>query len=198
MLLWASMLRVEPQGRPAAPSPPARDRAEVREPQACCALASRGLGHQRSPAAMSFVTRSPGRRAPAAASSGVPGSRRSQRSPISSDDCGPNWTRAGGRPDPAGSRPSCRRRTHRHARALGERHRRRVAVLVLPVKVPVLDPDERLDAAIGKRGGGLHLGREVVRMRIDAEHFDVDRQDERIVDVDVWRRLGYRSSSIRA
>ena len=59
----------------------------------------------------------------------------------------------------------------------GELHGAGVTILALPVEVPVLDPDQRLDAAIGQAGVDLHLFAEPVRVRRDADQLDILRDD---------------------
>ena len=65
---------------------------------------------------------------------------------------------------------------HRQRRAARQRDRRRVAIVLLPVKVPLLDVKQRLHGAVGQRRGDEHLLAEVVRVRIHAQQIDRHRQ----------------------
>ncbi len=65
---------------------------------------------------------------------------------------------------------------HRQLRASGKRDRRDKAVVLLPVKAPVLDGQQRLHRAVGQRGGDAHVRRKVVRVRVDAQQIDRHRQ----------------------
>ena len=79
----------------------------------------------------------------------------------------------------------------------GELHGAGVAILALPVEVPVLDPDERLDAAVGQVGVHLHLFAEPVRVRRDADQFDILRDDGGVGHGGELRPVGDRGGADR-
>ena len=62
---------------------------------------------------------------------------------------------------------------HVDARALWQRERLLVEVAVLPVEVPVLDPEQRARRPVGQRRHRLHLPREVVRVSAGRVHLHV-------------------------
>ena len=62
------------------------------------------------------------------------------------------------------------------ASPLGKVHRFLIAVLPLPVEIPILDPDQMLDSPIRQNRVHLHVRAEIVRVRRDAEHIHIARQ----------------------
>ena len=64
------------------------------------------------------------------------------------------------------------------------RERDGLAIFVdgLPVDVPIGDANQPAASAVGQHGPGFHQLADVVRVRIDGEHVDVDGQRERIGD----------------
>jgi hypothetical protein len=79
---------------------------------------------------------------------------------------------------------------HGERGAFWKRERRGVAVIGLPVEVPVVDADERLSAATGQCRPGVDLFAEKMGVREDRQNFGVDRQDitvaNRIIRVTRW------------
>ena len=62
-----------------------------------------------------------------------------------------------------------------------------VRVDPLPVDVPVRDLDQRDARAIGQGSPGFHLLAELVRVRVDGQHFDANRQRHMICHADFSR-----------
>ena len=71
-----------------------------------------------------------------------------------------------------------------------------VAVLVLPVEVPVVDSQQRLLATVRQRGPRLHPLSQVVHVRCDAQHVDRNRQPIAVLD-DVGRSAGRDADGLR-
>ena len=67
---------------------------------------------------------------------------------------------------------------HFQARIRRQLHRRRVAVLFLPVEIPVANPDQPLLASIGQDGPAFHLFADVMRVRDNAHRLDIHGRGE--------------------
>ena len=65
---------------------------------------------------------------------------------------------------------------HRNRGALRQHERHRVAIDVLPPEIPVVYDDQRSRRPVRECRLRFHATREVVRMRLDRDHFDVHRQ----------------------
>ena len=88
------------------------------------------------------------------------------------------------------------REAHPQPRAGGQMDRFPVAVLVLPVEVPVVDPQQRLLSSVRQRGPRLDPPAQVVHVGRDTEHVDRDRQSVAVLD-DVGRITGRDPDGLR-
>jgi len=68
------------------------------------------------------------------------------------------------------------REAHAECRAPGQHQRILEAILILPTDIPLLDPQQRLFRAVRQCRAASHLTSQVVRVRIDADSRDVNRQ----------------------
>ena len=62
---------------------------------------------------------------------------------------------------------------HFEARTGGQLDRRDIAILFLPVEVPIANPDQPLLAAVGQDRPALHVPADVVRVRDDADRLQI-------------------------
>ena len=70
---------------------------------------------------------------------------------------------------------------------LGQLDRIAVSVNGLPVDIPVAYLDEPAPRTVGKRGPRLDLLSQVVCVRIDSQHFQIDGQDQVICNLEALR-----------
>ena len=71
---------------------------------------------------------------------------------------------------------------HVHLGSFGKKHRLPIAVVALPIEVPVFDQKKPLLGPIGQAGVAFHFLSQIMSVRIDPEHFNVHRQFVKVVD----------------
>ena len=81
-------------------------------------------------------------------------------------------------------------KAHRNHRARWQKDRSAVAVDCLPVQVPCGNADEPAARAVGKRCESFEQSAEIVGVRVDGEHVDLERQPKIVGDYKVASARG--------
>src|SRR5437867_12995642 len=71
---------------------------------------------------------------------------------------------------------------HAYFTPFGQKHRLAITVIALPVEIPLFDEEKPLLRPVGQPGVSFQFLAQKVRVRIDPEHLDINRQPVGVAD----------------